>query len=183
MLFSCPSTHQTHFFLEELLQTNAVCTFSGAFHPSAGSWAEHRQQITHSKPCTAALRGWWRALNVSPTRAQLCCCWHSSAQSSLLWMQPVPASLGTPQKPCRDSNGKLSPISYGIAQGHHLDSKGWAWLKWKDSSEASTYWNGSFVMSQCQNHKCFPQHTRAGVTELWNIPTQQLVELHWNSGS
>lgn len=95
----------------------------------------------------------------------------------LLWMQsqPVPASVCPSQKPCQGNrNGKLSPFPDGIAQGHHLDGKDWAWLQWKDSSEAKTSWNGSFLVSQQQNHKCSLEHKRTGVTELRNIPTQQL---------
>lgn len=125
---------------------------------------------------------------MSPTQPQLLMLGTAFSRTKLpaLNAEPARASLTVhfPETLSGSRNGKLSPISYRTAQGRHLDRKDWAWLKWKDSSEASTSSNGSFLMSQYQNHKCFPRahksrshrilehpHTAAGraTLEQWEL--------------
>lgn len=149
--------HTWHiFFLEQVLQTNVVCTFSGVFNPSAASWAEHKQQTPHSKASTAL---WGSKHESHPAPALL------MLGMALSWTKTKLPALNA--EPARASSASASHKPFqgtGVANCHplllgwHKDiiQKNWAWLKWKHSSEASTSWNGSFLMPQYQNHKCCP---------------------------
>lgn len=102
MSFSCHRTHETPFFLEQLPQTKAVCTLPGVFHPSAPSWARHKLQIAHPRSSTAALWGWGRALNTSPTQAQLCWAGNGAEQSSECRDSPCQPRCALPRNPPRE---------------------------------------------------------------------------------
>lgn len=114
--------------------------------------AGHSTNSTQPSPGQAqqllgAGRGLWTRVPHKPSSAGV-----GMELNKALNAEAARASLAVhcPETLSGNRSAKLSPISYGIAQGHHLDRKDWAWLKWKDSSEASIYWNGSFVMSQPQ---------------------------------
>lgn len=118
----------TGFSLGQLLQTNAVCTFSGELPPSAPS---RRAQPAHL-PLPQHSSSLELVEGPRPTQGQPCCCWewHPAGQSCLLWVQSQPCQprWALPRHPLLSSNGNRQkrPISDGTAQGQHSDTRHWA---------------------------------------------------------